>query len=470
MPRKPLLKKIRTHVVVKGAAIPVTLYPPKPPRKSWYAYWAGLRAARSTRQVDFDKAIEIVSTMLRNNGKVCTAGDLKLTDGEFVEIQRRHFSKKQERAMRRRAEKSLYSCLEAISAFRDISGVNPVISATPDDCERFQSTALALPKDWLRRHDSESKAPHYSPNTVIKWSRELQAAFERANRNAGRKCVRGVVDERRLLTENPWHRFTWIAGIERPIRQLDDAELVGVLHFLETHWPGVRIASSLAKTLLWSWGRKEEVVGLTWDSLRLIDGEVHFEIVGKWGIEKWFRIPHRLHEELLDDRTDSPFVFEGYVRQLRAHHDARGCPTNADLVKEEFRPANLAKWFERRLSSWSRDLDNGRVTPHVFRKTALQYARRGEDVNAAVAHDARLGASVMMRHYVKETDPERRAASNRTFYRIAASLAPETAYRYGHSMNAKSREELETELQHAVHRKDYARVARLSSALASQRA
>ena len=81
-----------------------------------------------------------------------------------------------------------------------------------------------------------------------------------------------------------------------------------------------------------------------------------------------------------------------------------------------------------------------------------------------------LGASVMMRHYVKETDPERRAASNRTFYRIAASLAPETACRYGHAMNAKSHEVLETELKHAVQRKDYERVAQLSSALASQRA
>jgi hypothetical protein len=33
---------------------------------------------------------------------------------------------------------------------------------------------------------------------------------------------------------------------------------------------------------------------------------------------------------------------------------------------------------------------------HVFRKTSLQYARRGEDVNRQVAADARLGEGVMM--------------------------------------------------------------------------
>src|SRR5205807_1893193 len=49
-----------------------------------------------------------------------------------------------------------------------------------------------------------------SPNTVLKWSRTLQAAFQRVNRSAGKKCVRGVVAEAKLITENPWAQFTWI--------------------------------------------------------------------------------------------------------------------------------------------------------------------------------------------------------------------------------------------------------------------
>ena len=39
-------------------------------------------------------------------------------------------------------------CFDAISAFREISGLRTVASATPEDCERFQARALQLPKNW----------------------------------------------------------------------------------------------------------------------------------------------------------------------------------------------------------------------------------------------------------------------------------------------------------------------------------
>src|SRR5439155_23458899 len=91
-----------------------------------------------------------------------------------------------------------------------------------------------------------------------------------------------------------------------------------------------------------------------------------------------------------------------------------------------------ADWFHERLREWSATLPKGPATAHVFRKTALQYARTGEDLNRQVAKDARVGEAVMLGHYVKESDPERRAESNRTFARIAASLPPSVAARYGH--------------------------------------
>ncbi len=468
MPRKPKPKKIKTHVVVNKLTIPVTLSPPKPPRTSWYAYWPGLRAARSTGQPTAEEAVEAVVGMLQNNGRLGHADDLVLRDEELVEIQRRHFAKKKDPAARKRAQRSLRSCLEAIAAFRDIADVEPVASATPADCERFQTRALTLPKDWIRRHEPNSKARPYSPTTIIKWSRELQAAFERANKNAGKKCVRGVVDDMRLLTENPWHQFTWIEGINRPIRQFDDGELISLLDYMETRWSGVPVAAALAKTCLWSWGRKQEIMGLTWDQCRIVSSEVHFEVVGKWGVEKWFRIPDSLYEELLAFRTKSPYVFAAHNRQLRRHHRARGCPTDAALVIREFSPDNLGKWLERRLAAWSKDAPNGKATIHVFRKTSLQYARRGEDVNQQVARDARVGVDVMMRHYVKETDPERRGASNRTFFRIAASLPPETARRYGHLIAVRSREEMEQDIQEAIQAKDWERAAQLSAELAGR--
>jgi len=79
---------------------------------------------------------------------------------------------------------------------------------------------------------------------------------------------------------------------------------------------------------LWSWDRREQITSLQWDSLKLVEAETHFQIVGKWGVEKWFRVPAGLYEELLRHRTESSFVFDGYVRQLKAHHRAHGCPTD----------------------------------------------------------------------------------------------------------------------------------------------
>ena len=462
MPRKPNQKIIKTTVVIKGTTIAVTLYPPKPPRTSWYAFWPDLVAAKSTGQTNSEDALHAVVGMLSNNGKPSKAADLVLADAEFENVQKQHFAKRTDPAAQERAAKSLRSCLEAIAAFRDISGITPVARATADDCERFQTRTLTLPKDWLTRHDLKSEAERYSSNTVLKWTRELQAAFQRANKNAGRKCIRGIVDERRLLTTNPWHQFSWIEGTERPIRQFDDVELISFLDYLETQWSGMTVATALAKTCLWSWGRKTEIMGLKWDSCRIVGGEVHFETVGKWGVEKWFRLPAGLYEELQKLRTDSPYVFAAYNEQARLFHLQCNHPTDANLVTDDFNPDNLGRWFERRLSRWSKMLPKGRASIHVFRKTSLQYARRGEDVNNQVARDARVGTAVMMRHYVKEADPERRNASNRTFYRIVASLAPETAKRYGHLIAQASREELEKALQAAVEAKDWLRVSQLS--------
>lgn len=467
MPRKPQHKIIKTTVVIKKIPIAVTLYPPKPPRSSWYAFWPGLVAAKSTAQRNSEDALRAVVGMLGNNGQLGRATDLVLTDEEFEKIQRQHFAKRTDLAAQERAAKSLKSCLEAIAAFRDIAEVTPVTGATADNCENFQTRTLTLPKDWLTRHDLNSKVEQYSPNTVLKWSRELQAAFQRANKNAGKKCIRGVVDERRLLTTNPWHQFSWIEGTERPIRQFDDDELITLLDYFETQWRGMTVATALAKTCLWSWGRKREIMGLTWDACRIVGDEVHFETVGKWGVDKWFRVPTGLYEELQKLRTDSRYVFAAYNEQARLFHRQCNHPTDAKLVADHFNPDNLGKWFERRLSHWSRTLPKGRASIHVFRKTSLQYARRGEDLNDQVARDARVGTAVMMRHYVKLTDPERRNASNRTFYRIAASLAPETVKRYGHLIAQVPRDELESALQAAAEAKDWLRVSQISVQLNS---
>ncbi len=113
--------------------------------------------------------------------------------------------------------------------------------AKPEDCEQFQREALKLPADWRRYksviHSSKSgeglsdgnDVTLLSPSTVTKWSKSLRAAFNRANRNAGQKCVRGIVANELLLTENPWDQFTWIETRKRQKRYFTNEELMSLL-------------------------------------------------------------------------------------------------------------------------------------------------------------------------------------------------------------------------------------------------
>ena len=468
MPRKPKQEKETITVVVNGTPVAVILHPPSKTRKAWYAYWNGQVASKSTGQRNLKDAMIAAENMVKSVGRRATLQDAVLTDEEFVEIQRVHYRRRQDPAAKVRAEKSLQSCLEAIAAFKEISGLQSITVATPDDCAAFQRKALSLPKNTLRPYpNSKEEIPCYSPNTVVKWSVALQAAWERVCKTGGKKCVRGVVEDTKLLTENPWKQFTWIEGYERPIRQFDAEELVSLVDYLDQKWSGVTVASLYAKVLFWSWGRREEIASLTWPQLRQVGREFHFQTVGKWGIKKWFRIPDGLLSELNDIRTsDGIHVFGAYSEQLRRFYKQSVRPGTAKAVSKEFNPICLGDWFHERLADWSKSLSKGHAYTHVFRKTSLQYARSGEDARHKVAKDARVSEDVMMTHYVEETDPELRDASNRTFCRILASLPSSVAQRYGHFEIEVDVAGLEAKVQAATAEKNWPLVAELSALLA----
>jgi len=469
MPRKPNLTTIKTVVVVNRKSVKVSLYPPKAPRTSWFAYWPGLRAAKSTGQPTAEGAREAVVGMLSNNGQLARANDLLLTDEEFEKIQRNHFSKKLASGARARAEKSLKSCLEAIRAFRDITGLMPVSVATPDDCEAFQKKAIQLPRNWRQKYPKgKTDVEPLQPNTITKWSRELQAAFERANVNGGKKCVRGVVDPSKLLSANPWRQFTWIEGGEPKKRRFSSTELAALLTYLESQWPEVTAAAMYVKISLWVWGRRSEVAGLRWENLREIEGEYHFDFIGKWGVRKWARIPLGLHQDLLRIKADSPYVFAAYNQQIRAYHQKDAKRGTAKIVAAEYHPALLYEWFAKRVIDWTVAEKRPHATHHAFRRTALQAARRGEDRNERVAQDAHVSSSVMMDHYVDETDEELRQASNRMYYRLLAGLPPDVSKAYGYVQEHEPRD-LETQLRAAVAAKDWPLAERLASELAGHR-
>jgi integrase len=467
MPRRPRNQKRKITVVVGGKPIAVTMFPPGGNRKSWYAYWTGLVASKSTGERDFGPAVAVAEHMVRNGGKRGRLADTILTDDEFEAIQRAHYGKKQDAKAKARAEKTLRTCLEAIAAFREISGVSPISTATADDCARFQQEALKRPKNWRLSYPNRKKegVERISPNTVLKWSRAIQAAFERANVNGGKKCIRGVVDDKKLLTENPWQKFTWIEERRRGIRQFNAEELLAVLDYFDSHWNGVKVVLAAAKTFLWSWSRLSEVAGLRWDDLRVFAEEYHFEIVGKMGVEKWARVPCGLYEELRELKTGSPYVFAAHNRQLQTYYRGVGQARFAGRVSDEFSPRAFADWFQEKLGQWGEVTGNEHATPHVFRKTALQHARSGEDLNSRVARDARLTESVMMTHYVTERDEELRQASNRTYHRILASLPSDVACRYGHRAE-NGAGKLELRLRQATEAQDWTLVRELAGKLA----
>src|SRR5262245_31954522 len=174
MPRKPRLEKKTITVVVNGTPVAVILHPPAGRRTSWFAYWSGLVASRSTGQADFNEAVKVVEDMLKNGGSRAELKHALLTDEELEQLQRVHFARKTDPAAKARSAKSLAECLDALSAFQAISGLSPVSRATPDDCAAFQRTALSVAKNWRSKHPrSKETAETISPNTVLKWSRCL---------------------------------------------------------------------------------------------------------------------------------------------------------------------------------------------------------------------------------------------------------------------------------------------------------
>lgn len=114
----------------------------------------------------------------------------------------------------------------------------------------------------------------------------------------------------------------------------------------------------------------------------------------------------------------------------------------------------LYRWFHTKIRKWADVTGRERASHHSFRKTALQTARRGDDRNGQVAQDAKVTESVMLRHYVDETDEELRQASNRTYGRLLAALSPKVAERYGYRAEEEGAT-LEARLAAAVAAKDW---------------
>jgi hypothetical protein len=200
-----------TTVVVNEVPVRVILHPPSKSRKSWYASWTGLVTSVSTGERDLDSAVVAAKRLVENGVKRGEVQDTGLSNEEFEAIQKAHFAKKKDPKAQVRAAKSLKGCLEAIEAFQLITGLDRISGATPDDCARFQREALQRPKNWRQKHpNSKEEVATISPNTVAKWPRSLQAAFERANRHAGATAIHQP--RASLRSPSVWSSFTPAGG------------------------------------------------------------------------------------------------------------------------------------------------------------------------------------------------------------------------------------------------------------------
>jgi hypothetical protein len=184
-------------------------------------------------------------------------------------------------------------------------------------------------------------------------------------------------------------------------------------------------------------------------------------------VEWWFRLPEAVHEELARMRTGSPYVFAAYIEQLRQFHASSSRPERAAMVKDEFTPRCLGDWFYDRMADWSATSARGHAHPHVFRKTSLQLAWDGEEGRRQALADARVSEKVLLTNYLQQSDKGLREGSNRNYHRIAASLPPAVASRYGHA--EASLAQLEEELAGAVAAKDWVLVAQVSADIANRR-
>lgn len=88
--------------------------------------------------------------------------------------------------------------------------------------------------------------------------------------------------------------------------------------------------------------------------MRVVGDEVHFDIVEKWGVRKWFRIPTQLYKELLDLKGENEFVFADFTEQLRQYHLRSPNLRFAARVREEFDPENFGDWLYNKIVDWSK--------------------------------------------------------------------------------------------------------------------
>ena len=189
---------------------------------------------------------------------------------------------------------------------------------------------------------------------------------------------------------------------------------------------------------------------------------------GRWGSRNGQEFPKDFFGKCSPSRPTTRMCSQPTTIRYAKTSSGDGLALFAANVGQEYKPESFGNWLQSRIPEWAKATGHHHATPHVFRKTALQHARHGEDVNQLVAQDAKVTTSVMMRHYVNEHDEELCHASNRSYVRILRSLPLDIATRYGYQpVNGTA--DLEARLEAATKAKDWSLVADLANRLSKDR-
>jgi len=378
-----------------------------------------------------------------------------LTWGDWDSIQVAYYRKK---ANEKRANRTLEECRKAMRLFVRITGAPDASSVDADMVDRFQS-------EGVQRKKGDGKP--YSASTVWKTMAHMSSSFNRCRISAGKRCVRGVVDQSKLLMVNAFEEVNWIEPTQPRKLQFSREGLKAFLAW--AYLAGCPLLSLFAKVSLWARGRIEEMSELGWD---WIDDQGYVGIPdeqAKWGKGKLVKIPLLLVEELRRYRGSGPFVWERYVEQVRDYHRNTGHLASAHKMLD-FSPARLKVHFQKQIQRWAKTSENVGLSHHAFRRTGLQWSREGQlrMYEAEYAKSSNLSLGVADSYYTR--DP-RHLRADIVFRSIAGELSAdrELAEMMGLRMPAPEEGVTVESVENAIRQGNLDEAERLLVLLKSQR-
>lgn len=376
-----------------------------------------------------------------------------MTWDDWKKIQVAHADK---RAVKKRAARTLEECLKSQRLFIAVTKAENASAVDADMVERFQ-------RECLKRLTKYGK-PYEKP-TILKTLSHMSASFNRCNRNAGRKCVGGVVPRDNLLTENPFEQIKWIELEEQSKRQFSNTELKAFLSWRQV--ASCPLISIFAKVSLWACGRLEELTELQWS---WVDENGYVTIpdeIAKWGKGRMIKVPQGLLQEMQTNRTSSPYVWAGYPDQLRRYYMASGSRASVHKIRD-FTPQRLRRVVQNWINAWAKEAKVPGLSHHAFRRTGLQMSREGRVriLDSEYAKAAHVSLHVANNSYTVRPD---KLFADLAYRNIEESLSadPELACIMGLEHNRKAEAPSIDDVLAALSRDDSEEATRLLQMLRS---